>query len=120
MISQDQLYAHLYVDENVVSHLNRLKSEGKIKSEIPVVIAVRDEEGFPHRGSIDFVDVEVLPNGQVRIRASIPNPDGALVPGLAARARILLGSPYSALVVPEDAVFNDHGRRCVLVLNDQN
>jgi RND family efflux transporter MFP subunit len=120
MISQDLLDVTLYVDENVVSHLNRLRSEGKIKSEIPVVIGVRDEEGFPHRGSIDFVDVEVQPTGQVRLRALIPNPDGALPPGLKTRARILLGSPHTALVVPDDAVISENGRRFVLALNDQN
>jgi len=120
IISQEVLYMDVYIDESSVLRLNRLRREGKIKSEIPILASVREEDGFPHRGSIDYGDLEVQETGLTRVRSVFPNPDGSLSPGLRARVRIVVGSPYKGLLVPERVVTDQNDRRYVFVLNDQN
>jgi len=120
MISQDLVFTYLMIEESSVLRLNRLRREGKIKSEVPIQAGVREEDGFAHHGSIDYVDPEVQFNGQVRLRCVLPNPDGSLSPGLRARVRIGMGAPYKGVLVPQNVLRDRDGRQCVYVVNDQN
>jgi membrane fusion protein, multidrug efflux system len=70
-------------------------------------------------GTIYAIDPIVDPNGRaVRLRARVPNPDGALSPGLFARVRIAVGRREAAILVPESAVFVADGRTLVYRLAD--
>ncbi len=80
-------------------------------------IALSDEQGFPHRGTVNFVDNQVDPQtGTLRYRASFPNTDRLLSPGLFVRVRILIGEPHPALVIPESALGSDQGRKFLYVI----
>ena len=46
---------------------------------------------------------------------SVPNPDGALRPGMFAEVAIVTGAPSNALAVPDTAVVEEGGRRFVFV-----
>ena len=64
-----------------------------------------NEEGFAHRGRLDFFDNQVNPQtGTIRLRAVFDNADRALVPGMFANLRVLAGPPEQALLVPDVAV----------------
>src|SRR5262249_48640229 len=52
-------------------------------------------------------------------RAVLANKDRLLSPGMFARVRLALGKPYSALLVPADAVRTEGEARFVLVVNDK-
>jgi RND family efflux transporter MFP subunit len=125
MVSQDTIYVEFAVDERTLLRLNRLRRERKLKGApdtvMPVEIGLSDEPGFPHRGIIDSMDIEIDPTtGTARWRAAVPNPDGILVPGLFARVQLLIGGPVKALLINKEAILNDTGRRYVFVVNDKN
>lgn len=85
----------------------------------PVLVGLADEQGFPHRGEMDFVDNALDPDtGTIRGRAVVPNPDGILTPGLFVRVRLLGTSEKDALLIHEQAVLTDQDRRYVYVLGE--
>ena len=65
IVSVDPMYAYFDVDERTVLRVRQLIREGKAKSAreaaMPVVLGLATEEGFPHQGTIDFVDNQVNP-----------------------------------------------------------
>ncbi|BBK43629.1 MexH family multidrug efflux RND transporter periplasmic adaptor subunit [Allostella vacuolata] len=62
--------------------------------------------GRTFSGDIYAIHPIVDENGRaVRVRASLPNPDGALYPGLFVRIRVVVEERRNAVLVPESAVF---------------
>ncbi|GAB4545700.1 MAG: efflux RND transporter periplasmic adaptor subunit [Phycisphaerales bacterium] len=87
----------------------------------PIDVATEGDDGYPHRGVIDYIDPAVdTATGTVRIRATVPNPDGALKPGLFVRCRIVAGRIEGAMLVPEVALGSGQFGRYVLVLNGED
>ncbi len=85
----------------------------------PIEIATEAEEGFPHAGVIDYVDPAVdTATGTVRLRATVPNPEGSLKPGLFVRGRLAAGQIEDAILVPEAAIGSGQIGRYVLVLGE--
>jgi RND family efflux transporter MFP subunit len=81
-----------------------------------VEIGLHNEEGYPHRGTLDFVDTGVsTSSGTITMRGVFKNEDKVLFPGLFARVRIPIGEPRPLLVVPNSAIGNDQEGDCVLV-----
>src|SRR5437879_2663029 len=60
IVSVDPMYAYFDVDERTVLRVRQLIREGKAKSardvELPVRLGLANEDGYPHRGTINFVD----------------------------------------------------------------
>lgn len=82
-----------------------------------VEVGLQSEQGYPHRGTLDFVNTGVsTSSGTVQLRAVLTNEDRALFPGLFARVRIPLGDAQPMLVVPNAATGNDQGGDFVLVV----
>jgi len=93
IVGKDPMYVYFDVDEDTYLNLRRAVRDGKIKAgkleELPVAVRLSGEEGFPHKGKLDFVDNRLDPaKGTIRMRAVLPNADGLLVPGLFAKARL--------------------------------
>ncbi|GDY11530.1 MexE family multidrug efflux RND transporter periplasmic adaptor subunit [Planctomycetota bacterium] len=87
---------------------------------VPVRVGLSSETGFPHVGSVRFVDNKIDPaTGTIRIRASLPNPAGKLTPGAFARVQIELEPPRPVLLVNERAVLAQLATRYVLTVDDQ-
>src|SRR5579871_2172184 len=63
IVSVDPMYAYLDVDELTIQRVRQLAREGKFKSADetawPMSLGLATEEGFPHRGTINFVDNRV-------------------------------------------------------------
>jgi RND family efflux transporter MFP subunit len=118
IVSLDPIYCSFDADEQ--AYLRYRKNDNASPS-MTCELALVNEEGFPHRGKIDFFDNQVDPKtGTIRMRAVFDNADRALVPGLFARVRIPLGKPEDGLLVPEVAVGSDQGRKFVLIVNSTN
>lgn len=84
----------------------------------PVEAALIDDVGFPHKGTMDFIDNQVDPTtGTIGARAILPNPDGLLIPGLFVRLRVVSSGEYSAVLIPDQAIGSDQGRRIVFVVD---
>ena len=87
IVSLDPIYCYLDADERAYLKYVRLDRTGQRPSsrevKNPIYLALADEEGFPHKGHIDFVDNRIDPStGTMRGRAVFPNPDLVLTPGL--------------------------------------
>ena len=96
IVSVDPMYVYFDVDERTVLRVRELIREGKARSaretEWPVALGLANEEGFPHQGTINFVDNQVNPRtGTLRVRGVFPNKDEVLTPGLFARVRVPIG-----------------------------
>jgi multidrug efflux system membrane fusion protein len=121
LVSVDPVYVTFTGDERAYLRYQDLARNGTRQSSRdarnPVLVGLANEEGFPHRGEMDFVDNALDPeSGTIRARAVLPNPDGVFTPGLFARVRLLGGSQENALLIHEQAVLTDQDRRYVYVL----
>jgi multidrug efflux system membrane fusion protein len=121
VVSVDPVYVTFTGDERAYLRYQDLARNGTRQSSRdarnPVLVGLANEEGFPHRGEMDFVDNALDPeSGTIRARAVLPNPDGVFTPGLFARVRLLGGSQENALLIHEQAVLTDQDRRYVYVL----
>jgi RND family efflux transporter MFP subunit len=132
IVSLDPMYVYFDIDERTLLRLRGLVKSGRLKTrheaEVPLQGALADEEGFPHKGTINFSENRLDANtGTLRIRAVMENPkvEGRpnfrlLSPGLFMRVRLPIGAPYKATLVPEQALGTDQGRRFIYVVNDKN
>ncbi len=121
IVSVDPMYAYFDVDERTVQRVWQSIREGKASRPWPVSLGLATEEGFPHRGTINFVDTQVNPKtGTLRARGVFSNSDESLSPGFFARVRVPVGPPHKALLVTDRALDNDQGRKIVYVVSDKN
>ena len=73
LVAPDPLYVYFDLDERTLLRLEK----GKTLGTAPVAVGLAGEDGFPHRGVIDFLDNRVDPDkGTVRVRAVLPNRSG--------------------------------------------
>ena len=125
IVSVDPMYAYFDVDEHTVLRVKQLIREGKAKTpddpDIPVWLGLANEDGHPHRGTVNFIDNQVNPKtGTLRVRGVFPNKDEALSPGYFARVRVPIGAPHKALLVSERALDTDQGQKVVYVVDKDN
>jgi multidrug efflux system membrane fusion protein len=116
LVSDGPLYVYFDVDEATFLRLTRTEKDEKF-----VQVGLSDEEGYPHRGSLDFLDNQVDPHtGTIRARAIMDNEDGRLTPGLFARARLVGGETFVATLIDDKAILTDQDRKYVYVLDGDN
>ena len=120
VVSLDPIHFYFDADQNAYLRYQRLAREGLRPSSReeanPVQLALSDEQGWPHRGRMDFVDNEIdtgTSTGTIRLRAVFPNPNGAFTPGLFDRLRLVGSAEYEATLLPQDAIGTEQGRRFV-------
>ncbi|MFO0872053.1 MAG: efflux RND transporter periplasmic adaptor subunit [Pirellulales bacterium] len=123
IVSDNPIHAYFDIDERTVLRLRRLVQEGKIKAardaRVEVQISLADEQQHRHTGIVDFEDNHIDPaTGTLRVRLLIDNPDRLLSPGLFVRLRFPIGTPRPALLIPEEALGSDQGRRYVYVIGE--
>ncbi len=128
VMSVDPMYAYWDMDERTVLRVRTLINEGKIKpklgtgAEIPVWLALEGETGYPHHGSLNFVNNQVNPyTGTIAVRGEFQNPKPSngrrlMMPGMFARIRLPIGDPHPALLVADRAVGSDQGLKFVYVI----
>jgi len=116
VVSMNPVYAAFEADE--ASYLKFVSS----RETLSVSVGLANEQGFPHRGRIEFVDNRVDPqSGTVRMRAVLDNREGRFTPGLFARVRLGdTDSPRKAVLVADRAIGTDQSKRFVLVVNGEN
>jgi len=125
VVSVDPVHVVFDGDERAYLRYQQLARQGDRASSrdapTPVLVGLADEEGYPHRGEMDFLDNAVNPaTGTIRGRAVVPNPDGVFTPGLFARIRLLGASQADALLIHDQAVMTDQDRRYVYVIGEGN
>jgi membrane fusion protein, multidrug efflux system len=87
---------------------------------------LQGEDGFPHQGTINFVNNQVNPTtGSILVRGVFSNPQPKrghrlLSPGMFVRVRLPIGDPHPALLVIDRAVGSDQGIKYVYVLDSES
>lgn len=125
IVSVDPMYCYVSVPERAFlkyqAYAERTKKESVREAKIPCYVQLETEKAFPHAGTIDFIDNSVDPaTGTIQLRGVIPNPTGALTPGLFAEMRITGSGPYKTLLVPDIAVGAEQNERYLMVVAQDN
>jgi RND family efflux transporter MFP subunit len=126
IVSLDPMYVYFDVDERTLLLIRHWMREGKIRGVdekgMEVKMGLADEEDFPHKGTIDFMDNKLDPGtGTLRLRGVFRNPEPhVLYPGLFVRLRIQIGNKHPAVLVAERALGTDQGQKFVYLVNDEN
>jgi RND family efflux transporter MFP subunit len=107
----------------VVADIRQLKLEagvseleaGRLKTGLPAAVSVQAKPGERFAGQLAAIAPEVDErNRHFRIEVRVANPDGALLAGMYATARLVLATADDALTVPREAVTSREGKRVVL------
>jgi membrane fusion protein (multidrug efflux system) len=94
----------------------QLKSSGSAES-AAVSVLMEDGSVYPLRGKLLFSDLTVDPSSdQITLRAELPNPKGALLPGLYVRVRLEQAQAPTAVLLPQQAVARGNGGDTVQVV----
>jgi multidrug efflux system membrane fusion protein len=126
--SVDPIYVYFNVDERALLRYRRefRKSKGKqmesLKElKIPVEVALEGEEGYPHKGVLDFAENRVDPKtGTIQARGVLPNAKGIIDAGMRARVRVPVSEPYKALLITDRAVGTDQNLKYVYVVDAEH
>lgn len=121
VVSTDKVYAYFDADERVYLKYTDLARKGKRGQTTPVFLGLSNESDNPHQGQMNFVDNQVNPKtGTIRGRAVFDNTDGQFTPGLYARLKLVGSGTYSAVLINDEAVGTDLGKKFVLVMGADN
>ncbi len=111
IVSIDPIYVYVDVDESralVLANAKDAKAD----------ISLGEETDYPHAARIDWIDNRAdAATGTIRVRAVVPNPDGALRPGMFARMRVPARTIQNALLVDDRAIGTDQDRKYVYVVD---
>ncbi len=123
IVSTDPIYFYFDVSEADFLKYARLNALGTRPSSRdnpnPVFLALQDEQTFPHRGVMNFVDNRIdEATGTLRGRAVFDNPRGLFQPGLFGRIRLAGSGEYKAVLLPDEAIGTDQSNRFVYVVGE--
>jgi len=106
----DPLYVNFTQSADEVLRLRAAIAGGSFQSAGPagsvaVSLVLDDGSVYPQRGKLLFSDLSVDPGtGQIALRAEVPNPKGALLPGLYVRVRLAQAQLPRGITLPQQAV----------------
>src|SRR5262249_58631677 len=77
VVSLDPLYVYFEMDEPTILRIRRAINEGKIQRPengvYTVLMGLQGEDGYPHRGTVNFVNNQVNPTtGSISVRGGFP------------------------------------------------
>lgn len=121
VVKTDPIYAYITPSEGDllrVQEMARRTNAGDYRSGvIPMELGLGNEDGYPHRGQLDYVDPSVdTGTGTVRTRGLFANADNRIIPGLFIRVRMPFEQNNQALLVPDRALGSDQSGPYLLVV----
>jgi membrane fusion protein (multidrug efflux system) len=95
---------------------------GAVPAQAQVRLTLEDGSDYSYTGTLQFAEAMVDPaTGTVTLRASFPNPQGLLLPGMYVRARLVQQTVANAFLVPQAGVSRDpRGAATVMVVGPGN
>jgi RND family efflux transporter MFP subunit len=124
IVSVDPVHVYADMDENSLLKFKGQVRAGKIPNDngkIPVELQLGNETGFPHRGFIESFDNKLDPqSGSILLRATFPNTNGQIVPGLFARIRVPSSGKHPAVLIEETSVGTDQAQKFVFTVTSSN
>jgi membrane fusion protein, multidrug efflux system len=129
VVSLDPVYAYFDADEQIFLKYTSaagpkgpaLRNVGRRATELPIRMALANDENFPRLGHLDFLDNQLdNATGTIRGRAVFRNTDGQLTPGLFVRLRLAGTASYRGLLIEDRAVGTDLSKKFVYVVGPKN
>ncbi|MEF3083087.1 efflux RND transporter periplasmic adaptor subunit [Luteimonas sp. SMYT11W] len=122
VVSQDPVHVYFETDERTyLRHQAMTRAGERTGADNAVRVGLADETGYPHAGTVDFLDNQIDPaTGTVRARAVLPNPDRRFTPGLFARVQLEGAAARPAILIDDKAVITDQDRKFVYVVGEDN
>jgi membrane fusion protein (multidrug efflux system) len=104
---------------DLLSLRRALGSGGMTAAQAEVRLKLEDGSDYDHMGAVEFAEATVNEStGTVTLRASVPNPEGLLLPGMFVRALFSQGAEERAFLAPQVAVTRDaQGQAMVWVID---
>ncbi len=118
IVSQDPMYISFPVSQR---ELLQAQLSGRVKDIAGIKIKIRFADGstYKHEGTVNFIDVSVdRATDTVLARATMPNPDGALIDGQLVSVAVEAGAPQDKVVVPQSALIADQQGVYVFAVED--
>jgi len=116
----DPLYVNFTQSAADVLRLRGAIAAGRLKASgnaAQVSVVLPDGTPYPLRGKLLFQDLSVdATSDQITLRAEIPNPQGALLPGLYVRVRLEQAQASNVILLPQQAVQRGAGGDSVIVV----
>lgn len=108
----DPIYVDFSQSATDMGELQRAQVAGKLKltasDHVEVQVQLADGTAYTHPGTLSFTDLAVDPQtGTLSLRATLPNPERQLLPGMFVRVTITQGELASAFVIPQRAIQRD-------------
>lgn len=121
IISTDPIYVNFNISEQEVlrvrAEIRRLGLGWEDLKKVPVEVGLQTEEGYPHKGTLDYAAPMVSQaTGTLALRGIFANPTRVLLPGYFVRVRVP-EQPHDYLLVPDVALGSDQSGRYLLVVN---
>jgi multidrug efflux system membrane fusion protein len=130
IVQTDPIYVYFTVSEPQVLAIRRSNvaagrpinsTDLTYLSSIPVEIGLQGEEGYPHKGHLDYVSPQVdSSTGTLSVRALFENKGHALLPGLFVRVRVPIARLAKPLLTRNDAIGTSQEGSYVLVVGADN
>jgi membrane fusion protein, multidrug efflux system len=125
IVSQDPMYVVFPVSRREFLALRQQSKAAGREQDKPdresVAVTVRFSDGsvYGEKGRINFVDVSVdKATDTVTVRATLPNPDGALMDSELVRVNVDIGKPQEQIVIPQAALIADQQGAYVFAVED--
>lgn len=120
LVSLDPVHVYFEVDEQAFLRFRNSNSADGDQTGAAVQVGLADDSGFPHAGTLDFVDNQLDGStGTIRARAVLDNAERRFTPGLYARVRLMERKHRTALLIDDRAILTDQDRKYVYVIDDQ-
>ncbi|MCK0196847.1 efflux RND transporter periplasmic adaptor subunit [Ancylobacter sp. 6x-1] len=118
IVSLDPIYFEFTFDEASYLRYKHMEERfGRDSNPVPVKLGLINEKGFPHDGTMDFVDNRISETtGTIRGRAKFANPDELFTPGMFGRIQVPASAPHDALLVPDVAIGTEQTKKFVYVM----
>ncbi len=123
LVMTDPMAVGFDVDERTILKLRRMYGDDQAKTAegLTIRVALLDEKEFSHQATLESLPDKLDPStGTARFRATIPNPDHRILPGMVARVRLTTGQPREALLVPDSAIMVGGRDATVYTLGDRD
>ncbi|PPQ35016.1 efflux RND transporter periplasmic adaptor subunit [Rhodopila globiformis] len=107
IVSKNPMYVTFPVSQR---EFLKIQADERRKLEAALSVRIRFSDGslYPEAGQINFVDVVVdRATDTVTVRATMPNPQGALVDGQLVRVAVQAEKPEEKVLIPQSALIAD-------------
>ncbi|MCJ2051233.1 efflux RND transporter periplasmic adaptor subunit [Methylobacterium sp. J-070] len=125
IVSLDPIYFSFTVDEKSFLKYQSSLGIGMGQTQqgkgVPIQIALSGEAKPTRKGTLDFVDNRVdTATGTILLRATVPNVDLFIKPGLFGIVSMPATKPYQGVLIPDEAVAANQDKRIVYLIGPDN